>query len=230
MNFTWPVINIIGMGLMGFVGIANNFKDEKGKLTRKGIILFILGVAFTIFSSLISTYCNVILGHDNEDKSTKISLLNDTLVYKNNKLTQSLKESHEKTDRLFYVLYNGYKRKNVNPNINNTVTNNLQIITKDTKLGWRPKIEGSIIDVSKKVYLIVRPKKLQEYWVQPNVSVNSDKTWSCIPYIGQPSQDINEVYEIRAIANPKTKIEEGDVFNNWPEAEWYSNIITVTRE
>lgn len=95
----------------------------------------------------------------------------------------------------------------------------------------RPFVEGTVADPKAKVWVIVHPMAVSDYWVQPSVAVKEDGTWKVKIYIGRPgSIDVGEQFEIMAVANPKVKLKEGDVLSGWPEAQGKSEVIEVTRK
>lgn len=95
----------------------------------------------------------------------------------------------------------------------------------------RPYISGQVADSNAEVWVIVHPMEVSDYWVQPRTSVRADGSWKVSVYIGRPgSIDVGKRYEIRAIANPKQKLKEGDILSGWPEAQWKSEFIEVIRK
>lgn len=95
----------------------------------------------------------------------------------------------------------------------------------------RPLVEGTIAVPLAKVWVVARPVETSDYWVQPRLSVSTDRTWKVMIYIGRPGNaDVGKKFEIMAVANPKEKLQEGDILSGWPEAQWKSEVITVTRK
>lgn len=95
----------------------------------------------------------------------------------------------------------------------------------------RPYVRGTVADPNAKVWVIVHPMEVSNYWVQPRVSVKKDGTWKVCIYVGRPgSVDVGKHFEIMAVANPKSKLKEGDILNEWSEARWESEIIEVVRK
>ncbi|OGW75357.1 MAG: hypothetical protein A2Z72_06960 [Omnitrophica bacterium RBG_13_46_9] len=94
----------------------------------------------------------------------------------------------------------------------------------------RPFIEGTVTDPNAKVWVIVHPMEVSDYWVQPAINVKEDGTWKVMIYIGRPGTiDIDKQFEIMAVANPEVRLSEGNVLGAWPEAQWKSQLIEVTR-
>ncbi len=101
----------------------------------------------------------------------------------------------------------------------------------NSKVLERPIVEGVVVDSLSDVWVVVHPLETSDYWVQPNVSIKKDGTWKVQIYIGRPgAQDINKHFEIMAIANPASKLKEGDILIGWPEAQWKSPLIEVIRQ
>lgn len=94
----------------------------------------------------------------------------------------------------------------------------------------RPYVEGTVTRPNDKVWVIVHPMEVSDYWVQPSVNVKGDGSWKVKIYIGIPgSVDVGKQFEIMAVANPRDNIKEGDVLSGWPEAQANSQVIEVTR-
>lgn len=100
-----------------------------------------------------------------------------------------------------------------------------------TEVPERLYVEGTVIDPGSEVWVIIHPLGLSDYWVQPYVSVNDDGTWEVKTYTGRPGDtDGGKQFEIIAIANPTEELNEGEILNGWPDAQWSSEIVTVTRK
>ena len=99
------------------------------------------------------------------------------------------------------------------------------------KVSERPYVEGNVSDANVKVWVIVHPMDVSDYWVQPSVTVKENGSWKVKIYIGRPgAMDVGKQFEIMAVANPKDKLKEGDVLSGWPEAQAKSQVIEVTRK
>lgn len=97
-------------------------------------------------------------------------------------------------------------------------------------VGYRPYIQGTVADPDAEVWVIVHPINLSAYWVQPSVSVKGDGTWKVELYMGRAGDiDVGKQFEILAVANPKAMLNEADVLSSWPNAQWNSQVIKVTR-
>lgn len=100
-----------------------------------------------------------------------------------------------------------------------------------TQVPERPIIEGIVSDPGAKVWVIVHPMEVADYWVQPCVTIEKSGTWRVMVYIGRPgNMDVGKYFEIMAVANPKAALKEGVILNGWPEAQGVSQSIVVTRK
>ena len=96
---------------------------------------------------------------------------------------------------------------------------------------WRPVVEGKVSDPNAKVWVIVRPLSVSEYWVQPKASVNRDRTWRAQVYIGRSgASDTGQFFEVLAVANPQRNLKEGDILKDWPAGRARSHLILVKRK
>lgn len=95
----------------------------------------------------------------------------------------------------------------------------------------RPDVKGMVADPNAKVWVIVHPTEVSDFWVQPSVTVKGDGTWKVKIHIGRPGHiDVDKQFEIMAVANPKVRLSEGKALRGWPEAQWKSQVIEVTRK
>ncbi|MBM3300856.1 MAG: hypothetical protein FJY85_12990 [Deltaproteobacteria bacterium] len=95
----------------------------------------------------------------------------------------------------------------------------------------RQYVSGKTTDSSAEVWVIIHPMEVSDYWVQPRTSVRDDGTWKVSAYVGRPGGiDVGRLFEIRAVANPKQDLREGQVLSYWPEAQWKSKVIEVKRK
>jgi hypothetical protein len=94
----------------------------------------------------------------------------------------------------------------------------------------RPSVRGKVTDPKASVWVVVRPMSTSDYWVQPRVDIDVDGSWSTQVYIGEsPSANAGETFKIRAIANPRSPLHEGDRLRDWPEAQFQSRMIEVVK-
>ena len=100
------------------------------------------------------------------------------------------------------------------------------------KVDWRELVCGEVADPKAQVKLVIHPTATTQYWVQPNVIVGKNGKWEVRPYFGDAGAKYkeNEDFEVRAFANPKQQLKEGDILADWPEAEWTSPIVRVARK
>lgn len=97
------------------------------------------------------------------------------------------------------------------------------------KVPARPFITGTVADPGAKVWVIVHPTEVGDYWVQQVTSPREDMTWRVQIYVGEPNTPAGTRYELRAVANPTAQLGEGNVLDGWPEAKWRSQVIEVVR-
>jgi hypothetical protein len=97
---------------------------------------------------------------------------------------------------------------------------------------WRATIEGKVVDsVNDKVWVVIHPTEGSQYWVQPRLSVKKDGAWRVRVHFGESGlRHTGLRFEVRAIANPKIELKEGDRFGFWPEALEKSQVIEVIRK
>jgi hypothetical protein len=99
------------------------------------------------------------------------------------------------------------------------------------EVSWRPIVEGRVSDPNAKVWVIVKPVSVSDFWVQPKASVNRDGTWRVQIYIGRPGTfDTGNLFEVLAVANPHRRLREGDILNDWPAAKSRSHLFLVKRK
>ena len=100
-----------------------------------------------------------------------------------------------------------------------------------SSVGERPYVEGSVSSRQAAVWVVVRPMESSDYWVQPRVTVRSDGGWKVKIYVGRPGAvDVGKDFEVRAVANPRRKLTEGQVLDDWPASEAISNVVEVVRK
>lgn len=98
------------------------------------------------------------------------------------------------------------------------------------KVDPRPMVKGTVDDPSADVWVIIHPMEVADYWVQPRLTVRENGTWRVSAYVGREGMDIGQEFEVMAVANPKSTLTEGMKLGGWPEAEWKSQIVDVTRK
>ncbi len=109
-----------------------------------------------------------------------------------------------------------------------------EILIKEPKDGnlvdYRHYVEGTVADPDVEVWVIVHPMEVSDYWVQPRLKPKEDGTWKVCAFFGSgPDKDSGKLFEIMAVANPDEKLSEGMVLDYWPDAQWQSQIVEVTR-
>ncbi len=98
-------------------------------------------------------------------------------------------------------------------------------------VSWRATIEGKVVDSDNdEVWVVIHPTEVSQYWVQPRPSVKKDGSWRVVVYFGESGSRYSGMrFEVRAIANPKRRLKDGDRFSFWPEAAERSQVIEVIR-
>lgn len=119
------------------------------------------------------------------------------------------------------------------PNTNGQSTDWIQITEPrgGAVVEWRPFFRGTVASPQTEVWVIIHPVATGEYWVQPRPTVLGDGTWQSRGYVGRPGDiDRGNEFEVMAIANPAMPLEEGNVFEFWPDADHKSSVILVLRK
>jgi hypothetical protein len=95
-------------------------------------------------------------------------------------------------------------------------------------------IRGVTDNPDDKIWVVVFPVGLlapgtTRYWVQVQAIVNKqDGTWSCSPvFFGEPGKHDGKLFEFRAVANPKSALQPGDILPEYPEAEKQTKNVSV---
>lgn len=91
------------------------------------------------------------------------------------------------------------------------------------------RISGTVSDKNAEVWIVLHPTQTPDCWVQTPVLVNSNGTWTASVQFGEqgPSQ-IGKPYEIRAFANPRSRLSPGRT-TCWPKAVANSDALYVNR-
>jgi hypothetical protein len=99
----------------------------------------------------------------------------------------------------------------------------------DTSVPRILPIEGTA-KKGREIWIIVKPKFGKNFYVQAPIQVKEKGNWSGMLIVGSVgSEDIGQLYEVKAFINPTKKINTGDVLNSWPIAEVSTETIEVTR-
>ena len=105
--------------------------------------------------------------------------------------------------------------------------------TDNQKVNMRTKVVGTVKDSDAVVWVVIHPLETSDYWVQPKVSKDTNATgeftWKVMAYFGDETSAGKE-FEIKAVGNPEADLAEGDVLSDWPEAEYSSELVDVTRK
>jgi hypothetical protein len=98
-------------------------------------------------------------------------------------------------------------------------------------VGAQGLLQGTVSGQSQRVWIIVHPLATSSYWVQPRVQVSSGGAWTARAYFGRAASiDSGEKFELRAIANPKATLREGQVLVAWPDAGAISDPVVIQRK
>jgi hypothetical protein len=213
-----------------FLSVKGKFKDAKLALR----IVIIIAVLTIIITSLY-------IGVTNNAAQQKLAQSQDTNNVLLNKIAQSqqklaqtqdefsaqLKENIGLQNKILMIQKNQQVRSDIpNPRGNIEITSPVN----RSFVSSRETIEGLIGDANAKIWVIVHPDSCN-YWVQQQVSVSSNGKWSVPGYFGRfESIDSGKSFEIIAIAYPNDSLSAGKIIDRWPEAQWYSNVIRVTRQ
>lgn len=93
----------------------------------------------------------------------------------------------------------------------------------------RPLVEGTVQPTCARVWVVVHPLSVSEFWVQAMPTVQTDGGWVLKPHIGREEEDQGEQFEVVAIANPTEELKEGLVLTRWPRGEARSDVSLVTK-
>jgi hypothetical protein len=93
----------------------------------------------------------------------------------------------------------------------------------------RPLVEGTVQPTCARVWVVVHPLSVSEFWVQAMPTVRTDGAWVLKPHIGREGEHQGEQFEVAAIANPTEELKEGLVLTRWPSGEARSDVSLVTK-
>jgi|GEM_PF-7007214 len=96
------------------------------------------------------------------------------------------------------------------------------------QVAHRERITGNVSDPSAEVYVVIMAELVNQYYVQPDVTMDDDGNWSVLAFFGEKSTAPGTPFLIRAFSNPKSKLKIGRI-DKWPKAEATSEVIYVTR-
>ncbi|MEA5458302.1 hypothetical protein VB796_04600 [Arcicella sp. LKC2W] len=90
-------------------------------------------------------------------------------------------------------------------------------------------IEGTAENTNE-VWVVVKSKSTNKYYVQQPIEVQNGRDWVGRVIIGSvSSEDVGQVFEIRAFINPVKTIKKGDELTAWPISEVSTESIEVIR-
>jgi hypothetical protein len=101
----------------------------------------------------------------------------------------------------------------------------------DGRVSQHAKVRGTIVGRDKQIWVIVRPRETNEYWVQERAQSSGGRAWRVTALFGRSgAEDRDKRFQVMAVVNPKETLSEGTVLGAWPEAEARSEVIEVIRE
>lgn len=91
-------------------------------------------------------------------------------------------------------------------------------------------VEGAATNANK-VWIIVRAKQSNTYWVQPPLIVNSDGIWKGQVFIGRlgNTDDVGQWFQIKAFVEPENNLYEGQQLHSWPQSKLSTDVVEVVR-
>ncbi|WP_020602841.1 hypothetical protein [Spirosoma spitsbergense] len=88
---------------------------------------------------------------------------------------------------------------------------------------------GTVLN-AQTVWVVIRPKGSNQYFVQPPMKVGDDHTWRGVIYVGSVNMaNVGVAFQVRAFVNPVATLKEGDLLHSWPQAELATGIVEVIR-
>jgi hypothetical protein len=99
------------------------------------------------------------------------------------------------------------------------------------EVGVEAMVTGKVSDPQSRVYVLVRPMKTRDWWVQQTPAPPShDGSWQVRCSFGTPTEGGGEPYEIIAIASKKRlALKEDQKFEDIPDLGVTSDVVTVKR-
>ncbi len=104
---------------------------------------------------------------------------------------------------------------------------------------YRYLVKGTVSDPNARVYVVVRPLRPQDYWIQEQPTVDAKGNWQANAYFGEPppGPGAGEDYEIIALATNENSVVTCMTGNclqvgktkDIPRNTNRSNLVTVTR-
>ncbi len=80
------------------------------------------------------------------------------------------------------------------------------------------------------VWAVMHPPDLNSCWIQPRPTVRRDGSWQTLVYLGRDATDFGRSFELLARMNPVDPLQEGQILDSWPNAEWYSEMVELVRQ
>jgi hypothetical protein len=232
MNILFKIVYMSSIFFLISLSVFRN-KLKKKKINFSSIIISILILFFIISIEEVNS----------EQVEEKPILITDLFRVDINELRFQLLDSFRvDTSVLVLNTFDSSPEKldsvyhNNHPDTSNfrpTATENIQIMSPSRGALVSPKtfVEGKINYITaEEVWVIVHPIGISSFWVQPLISVRQNGNWKVLAYFGRDNVDSGVHYEIMSVANPDSKLIQGQILNSWPGAQWYSEIIEVIRK
>ena len=83
---------------------------------------------------------------------------------------------------------------------------------------------------SSNIYLLVHPIAVNNWWVQPQFTYDSNGYWHCYAYFGECGKNIGEKFEMIALVNPTQTLVLGQKPTTIPASQKQSSIVEVIRQ
>jgi hypothetical protein len=108
----------------------------------------------------------------------------------------------------------------------------IQSPKKDEEVGVETMVTGKVSDPSSRVYVLIRPLRRREWWVQRMPAPPSrEGEWETYCYFGTDTEGGGEPYEIIAIASKaRLDLKEGQKLDDVPDQGVHSDIVRVRRK
>jgi hypothetical protein len=226
----WSIIlQVLSVALFAFVRLLRGtFDPGKGKLKTLGWIFMGVGAV----SLLTSLWMNASRHRDDEERLQEQLKEIRTL---NEKTGQLMETTQRQQNKLYDVLSSIVMKtpKGVGASVLRQTTSDIRIAfpLDKSEQPSRSYVEGNISDPLTTVWVVVHPIETGAFWVQPIAGVKKNGDWKTLMYLGRTGNiDVGKRFEIMAVAKPKVALNEAEVLNEWPEAQWRSQMIEVIRK
>ena len=112
-----------------------------------------------------------------------------------------------------------------------TMTVQVTVPPDNAQVAQRDTVEGTVLDPSADVWVLIKPLMVGDYYVQPHPTVHpTEGSWRIIGHFGDEDTPSGEPFEIVAIANPERPLRPGDRLAVLPASDAQSPPVPVTRQ